>query len=45
MKNTYYFWIRRTHGSNLEKISIEATDSHEAVSKLPKCVSWDFSDG
>jgi len=42
--NKYYFWIRRTHNSNIEKISIEASNSGEAINKLPKCVSWDFSE-
>lgn len=40
---TYIFWIRRTHASDLERIEIEANDSHAAVNKLPKCVSWDFT--
>lgn len=40
----YYFWIRRTRRSRgVERIEVRAHDSHEAVQRLPKCVSWNFA--
>lgn len=39
----YQFYIRRTHNSKLELISIKAKNSVDAVNKLPFCVSWNFA--
>lgn len=41
MKN-FFFCIRRHHKTWFELITVQAKDSHDAVKKLPSCVSWNF---
>ncbi len=41
--HVYKFWIKRTHGSRYELITIAAKDSWDAVDKLPTCVTWDIT--
>ena len=40
----FAFWVKRTHRTRgMERITIWALDSQQAVSRLPKCVSWNFA--
>lgn len=39
----FLFLIKRQHSSPLEKMQVLAKDQFEAVSSLPKCVSWQFA--
>jgi hypothetical protein len=41
----YKFWIKRYHGGDFEFVTIQASDSVDAIGSLPKCVSWQLSTG